>query len=182
MGNAQSSSEDRKQARVSKPRTFTSTRSSAVSSPLKSEFEGSISYSPSEDTESIPNTPTEPPTRDSISQQDLRQAIRTQLLAPGSSGFSKDDEDDRLGVMAATVARSLSRSGLRASHVPSAKSSLMQLHSESSQSSLGMERSVDLETAVALLHELRKTASPDDLVALRKYATNDISILITNII
>jgi hypothetical protein len=38
-----------------------------------------------------------------------------------------------------------------------------------SQPSLALDpRSVDLQTAVVILEELRKTASPEDLVALRK--------------
>jgi hypothetical protein len=172
MGNAQSTSEERQQVRVSKPRTYPTARSSIVGSPLRAEFGGTgttpARYSPSEDTESTPSSPTKTRGHDRISQQDLRQAIRTQLLAPADGGFFQEDEDERLGVMAATVARTLSHSGSHG-HVPSAKSSLTQLNSASSQLSLGTERSVNLETAVALLHELRKTASPDDLVALRMY-------------
>jgi hypothetical protein len=74
-----------------------------------------------------------------------------------------------MGIMAATVARSLSRSDSRTAHESSVQSSLMKLQTTDSQLSLGTDRSVDLQTAVALLHELRKTASPDDLVALRTY-------------
>jgi hypothetical protein len=178
MGNAHSASEERQQTRVSKPRTYTTDRAIAARSPLKTDFGSTVTTaypyspsSPSENTGSAPNSPTKARGNDRLSQQDLRQAVRTQLLAPSNSGFSEEDEDERLGVMAATVARSLSHSG-KHGHVPSAKSSLTKLNSASSQLSLGTERSVDLETAVALLHELRKTASPDDLVALRMYAAH----------
>jgi hypothetical protein len=175
MGNAQSTSEERKQVRVSKPRTLPSARSSNVPSPLQKEFSVErnvtigIPYPASEVGESPPNSPSKFTIRDGNSQQDLRHAIRSHLLSPTNTSFSKNDEDEQLGVMAATVARSLSRSGSRFTDGPSAKSSLVKLHSASSQLSLSTDRSVDLETAVALLHELRKTASPDDLVALRMY-------------
>jgi hypothetical protein len=104
-----------------------------------------------------------------MSEQEFRQAIRSELLAPDAPRVFRDEEDQQLGIMAATVARSLSRSDSRSAHGPNAKPSLMGLQNASSQLSLGTDRSVDLETAVALLHELRKTASPDDLVALRMY-------------
>lgn len=167
MGNSQSSAEDRKQTRVSKPKTHPSGRSSVIPSPAKSEFSetgtvtATVPYSPSKDYESAPS----PSRKDRRSQQDLRHAIRSQLLSPGGTEIAEESERDQLGLMAATVARSLSRTG---NHGPSAKPSLARLQGGSSQVSLATERSVDLETAVALLHELRKTASPDDLVALRK--------------
>jgi hypothetical protein len=168
MGNAQSSSEDRKQTRVSKPKTNPSARSSTITSPVKGEFAetGNVpawrySHSPSEDRDLTPTASR----IDHRSHQDLRHAIRSQLLSPTGTNVAEESERDQLGSMAVTVARSLSRTGNRG---PSAKSSLAKLQGGPSQLSLATERSVDLETAVALLHELRKTASPDDLVALRK--------------
>jgi hypothetical protein len=164
MGNAQSNGVDRKQTRVAKPKTFSNVRSSTLKSPnsindVPSPI-SSIPYSFYEsDTESSPE--------DRKSKQDLRQQIRAQLFSPDD--VEEESGGEHLDAIAASLARSLSRSGLRPTHPISANSSSTKLNS-GSQLSLATERTVDLETAIALLQELRKTASPDDLVALRKYA------------
>ncbi|KAF2435041.1 hypothetical protein EJ08DRAFT_692940 [Tothia fuscella] len=166
MGNSQSGPEDQKQARVSKPKTFNSSRTSAVICPLESEFGEkatipTLPYAAFEDLESARASPI----KVNRSQQDFRNVIRSQLLAPTETKISEPSEKNQLGLMAVTVARSLSRSGPRG---PIPRSSLAKLQGGESQLSVASERSVDLETAVALLHELRKTASPDDLVALHQ--------------
>jgi hypothetical protein len=97
----------------------------------------------------------------------MRKHIRSQLLSPQEHDVEEEWGKEELDVMAVTVARSLSRSS-PITHVPNTKSPANKSKGNVSQLSVASERTVDLETAITILHELRKTASPEDLVALRK--------------
>ena len=163
MGNTQSTPENRK---VAKPKTMSTTRSSASNSPAGKKttpsLMTSIPYTQANGSGSIVSSPI----HDGKTEHDYRTQIRSQMLAPAVE-FNEKESEERMDLFAAAVARSLSRKGSRITPVPSAMSSVTKLQS-SSQVSLAAERPADLETAVAIIHELRKTASPDDLAALRK--------------
>jgi len=173
MGNGQSSVEDRKAARIAKPKGLPTGRNSGGSSPVSkydtpSPLSIGIPYSQYNDSESVLGSPTK---REVETNQELRQHIRSQLLSPEDHDSANEPGGEKVDVLAVSLARSLSRSGSRRTNVPTPKSSASKLKSNTSQLSLTSERTVDLETAVALLHELRKTATPEDLVALRKMSS-----------
>jgi hypothetical protein len=67
-------------------------------------------------------------TQDGRNQQDLRQALHAELLAPTGSRFAQQDDLGHNGI--------------------------------------------DMATAISFIQQLKKTASPDDLIALRKCAFN----------
>jgi hypothetical protein len=80
------------------------------------------------------------------------------------------DEEPPLGGFATNIKGKLSRSCSPATtHYVSAKGSMSQLTNASQTSLVPESRTIDLEATVAILQELRKTASPEDLVALRAY-------------
>jgi hypothetical protein len=115
------------------------------------------------------------PTGDSRSRLDTGDQLRAKVTSPTDGSFSQgSDEDDSLGELANHVRdrlQSLSRSNSVASQLPSAHASTTKLSSlEGSKLSLLPDsRSVDIESAISILQELRKNASPDDLVALRMF-------------
>ena len=102
-----------------------------------------------------------------------RQQIRSQLLSPVQTDFGPResiDEDENSDEVASHVdirfssrSNSMSRFGsktsssARLSSLPTSKVSLVQ----SSQP-------IDLETAISILQEVQKTASPEDIAALRE--------------
>jgi hypothetical protein len=167
MGNSQSVPDFREQNRLSKPKTNTNGSPGSISNSSKKDLRLSnskVTLGTVLDGETV----TESPTGDRRSKHDSRQLLRSQLCSPDE----EEDEvnDDALGELAVNLKDRLSRSASRATQFPSAKSSSTQLNSASSQLSLVVDnepRAVDLETAVTILQELRKTASPEDLVALR---------------
>jgi hypothetical protein len=173
MGNGQSAVEDRKSARIAKPKGLPTGINSGGSSPASkydnpSPLSIGIPYSQYNDSESVFGSPTR---QEAEVNQELRQHIRSQLLSPEEHDSTNETGGEKVDVLAVSLARSLSRSGSRRANVPTPKVSASKLKSNTSQLSLASERTVDLETAVALLHELRKTASPEDLVALRKMSS-----------
>jgi hypothetical protein len=68
--------------------------------------------------------------------------------------------------LAASVVRTLSRRNSKATNSVSTRSSVAQLQ-DGSQLSVATEKPVDIQSAIAILQELRKTASPQDMAALR---------------
>jgi hypothetical protein len=99
------------------------------------------------------------------SRPEVRQQIRSQLLgADRVTSYRNEpmENDDHLSELKTSASRD------RLSQSTSPQASYTTLPYES-QPSLALDpRSVDLQTAVVILEELRKTASPEDLVALRK--------------
>lgn len=122
-------------------------------------------YSQYNDSEPVVGSPTK---RTVELDQEFRQHIRSQLLSSEEHDPAKEVGGEKVDVLAVSLARSLSRSGSRRANEPTPKASASKLNNNKSQVSLSSERTVDLETAVALLQELRKTATPEDLVALRR--------------
>jgi hypothetical protein len=166
MGNGQSTVEDRKSTRIAKPKGLPSGKSSGGSSPASKRDTPSpaligMPYSQYNDNESVVESPTK---LEAETNQELRQHIRSQLLSPQEHEPANETDGQKLDVLAVSLARSLSRR----TNVPTPKTSASKLRSNASQLSLKSERTVDLATAIALLRELQKTASPEDLVALRR--------------
>ena len=102
------------------------------------------------------------------SRPDLRQQIRAQLQSDDHSP-PHSNSYGRYSDRSSDLRKSASRDRLSKSLSPD-PSSNKSGYGYSSQSSLAVDpRTVDLQTAVGILEELRKTASPEDLVALRKF-------------
>jgi hypothetical protein len=121
MGNAQSGVEDGKESNSHRnPRSEQQSDRNlrAPYPPVPKESRGPV-------TGRVPLTFFEDPyPKDHRSQQDLRQAVRSEPLAPANTHTLK-------------------------------------------QNDFG-DKGIDLETAISLLQQLKKTASPGDLIALRK--------------
>ena len=97
------------------------------------------------------------------SRSDLRQHFRAQLQS--------DDQSPPYTADHAKLRPAASRERLSQSLSPEPSYSTMPYgYNSQSSSSLAVDpRTVDLQTAVDILQELRKTASPEDLVALRRF-------------
>jgi hypothetical protein len=110
-------------------------------------------------------------TGDCRSKQAARQTLRSQLCGPEDREAENElHDDEQVGGFATNVKGKLSRSCSPATHHLSAKGSVSQLTSPSQTSLVPESRTIDLETAVTILQELRKKATPEDLVALRAYS------------
>jgi hypothetical protein len=108
-----------------------------------------------------------------------RQLLKTHLTSPLETDFGSprhSSDDDGIGDLASRVQvrLNLSRSNSIASQQGSGRNSRSRLGSlPGSKLSLASNRNstpqpVDIDTALKLIQEVRKTASPDDLAALRK--------------
>ncbi|ORY09331.1 hypothetical protein BCR34DRAFT_375176 [Clohesyomyces aquaticus] len=105
-----------------------------------------------------------------------REHIRAQLTSPIETEFGSglsSGEDCGLGALATHLQRrlsTLSRSDSKASKIESGRTSTPRLASlPNSKLSLATNtHTVDLETAIKILQEVRKNASPDDLAALQE--------------
>lgn len=165
MGNTQSAPEGQK---ISKPKSIGNVRSSKSASPASKRQISSpiatIPYSSFSDTSSSLASPI----YDGALDHDMRQHIRSQLLS-SDGGTIEKQLSPQLDLLAVNVARSLSRSGARDSHTISARSSRVRLQNQTSQQSLALERTVEPQTVSTIMHELRKTASPEDMFALRMF-------------
>ena len=164
MGNAQSSPDGR---RISKPQTngnharlSKSLSPANTSEDLKTVSNGS-EYSSRESPSIIAS-----PTSDGTVDTDFRHQSLSHTIIPEHS-IELLHKQSTMDSLAATVARSLSRRGSKATYTVSARSSAGQLQN-GSQLSLGTDKAVDLQSAIAILQELRKTASPEDMAALRE--------------
>jgi hypothetical protein len=167
MGNSQSHAnlkELKEQQRLSKPKTIPNAATSTTRSPsFKAEARMSTSALGGS---MLTETLTESPPSSDRKLMDLRQQkSRSQLHLPGgdpSEGGYHCEQDDELGDLPSPSARDR----MSTSVSPQPSSSRLPT---GSQTSLVLDpRTIDLQTAVVILEELRKTASPDDLVALRK--------------
>lgn len=113
------------------------------------------------------------PTGDYRTRQDARQQLRVQLASPIDGDVSQEsNEDDNLGELATQVRNrlSLSRSNSLVLQIPSGRTSTSRPASlpGSKVPLVSDTRTIDLEAAISILQELRKNASPEDLVALHK--------------
>ena len=109
-------------------------------------------------------------TGDGRSKQPARQTLRSQSCGLEDREAENDLHDDEpLGGSATNVKGKLSRSCSQTTHYLSAKGSVSELTNSSQISLVPESHAIDLGAAVAILQELRKTASPEDLVALRTY-------------
>jgi hypothetical protein len=103
-----------------------------------------------------------------------RYQLKTQLTSPVDTDFSfSTNGDDKLGDLARNIQRrlsTLSRSNSVASHTKGSQGSKAKLASlpGSRLSLVSQSQGVDLGTAIKIIQEVSKTASPEDLAALRK--------------
>lgn len=115
------------------------------------------------------------------SKQEARQQIRMQLFGPHEeealfhreATAPSDHVDATLEDLAANIndrLTLLSRSGSIPSDAGRQRTSIMQSTSASGASKASLEpekRTIDIEAAIDILQELKKTATPEQLVALR---------------
>jgi hypothetical protein len=161
MGNAQSTSAEAR--KISKPKSVGNIRASKSATPSNSLSDKSTSPIPANNTSQVTVTVASP-SGEALSGEEFRREVRQQLLSPNDHlVMAKDGQ--QVDLLAANVARSLSRS----TNTSSTTSSLAKLPN-GSQVSLSTERTVDLKTAMSIIQELKKTASPEDLAALRKFS------------
>ncbi|TID27660.1 hypothetical protein E6O75_ATG00427 [Venturia nashicola] len=170
MGNGQSAVENPCSRRAPKSKRVPAERSSEGSSPVSkydtpSPLSSGVPYSQYNASETVVG----PPMKQTVElNQESRQHIRSQLLSPEEYDPTMETGRENEDVLAASLARSLSRSRSHRAREPTLQDSASKLNKNTSQMSLSSDRTVDLDTAVALLQELRKTASPEDLVALHR--------------
>ncbi|RDI79520.1 hypothetical protein Vi05172_g10345 [Venturia inaequalis] len=170
MGNGQSAVENRSPGRGAKPKGIPAEgnsegTSSASGYDTPCPLPIGVPYSQYNDSETVVASPTK---RTVELNQEFRQHMRSQLLSPEEHDSAMQTGRDKVDVLAVSLARSLSRSRSRRAYGPTLQTSSSKLNNNASQMSLPSERAVDLGTAVALLQELRKTATPEDLVALHR--------------
>jgi hypothetical protein len=163
MGNAQSTADGRK---IAKPKTVGIARSTKSTSPSSQIDDTNTSPKAMESGSSeSPNLPVSS-TSGTTTEEEFRQQAPLQLHSPEGHSVQQQ-RDSQVDLLAGNVVRSLSRAGSRANTV-SARSSLAQLQN-GSQLSVATDKTIDIHSALAIIHELRKTASPEDMAALCKY-------------
>lgn len=154
MGNAQSAAAPNQHYnRLSKPKTNTSSPALAPK---------------------VVDSPTSVSSRYTHLSSRERHQIKTQLLSPVEKGLgrpSPSNRDDRVAELAKDLQRRLS-GGSRTNSLScfgSTRNSTTRLTSlpGSKVSLVSNGQSVDLETAIKIVHEVKRTASPEDLAALR---------------
>jgi len=119
----------------------------------------------------------ESPTADIRTRQATRQALRSQLCGLEDPESPRDvHKSESLVDLAGGATNKLSRSASQNTNYLSAKGSVTQLKDSSQTSLIPETKPIDLEAAVAILQELRKTASPDDLIALRTFVAQNIGL------
>jgi hypothetical protein len=174
MGNAQSTADGQK---IAKPKTVGNARTSKSASP--SSQSDDLRRSPTVISSESPSLLASPTTCESITEEEFRQQVRRQLLS-AETHSTQVQKHPQVDLLAANVVRSLSRSGSRATNNVSARSSVGQLHN-GSRLSVATEKAVDMNAAIAIIEELRKTASPQDMAALRTYQRVDLLIILLTI-
>ncbi|KIW01782.1 uncharacterized protein PV09_06954 [Verruconis gallopava] len=163
MGNTQSTTEGPRSGRLHAPTNLRATASSVDPACADSASPSPSTWNETARTDSslVASATNEWRPGDGFRQLDHAQGPQTDQ--PDGRGW----RNSQLDTLAASVARTLSRSGSRRKNMLTARSSSSRLHG-SSQLSPASENTVDLESALAIIHELRKTASPEDLAALHK--------------
>jgi hypothetical protein len=164
MGNTQSVADGQK---IAKPRTVGTTRSSKSCSPSSQADDSSVGKTAAESGSSESPSLLASPTSDNMTEEGARQQALSQLTSRGD-GLENTPKLPQVDLLAVSLARSLSSSGSRATKSVSARSSVQRLQN-GSQLSVATEKAVDLSSAIAIIHELRKNASPEDMAALRMY-------------
>lgn len=170
MGNGQSAVEDRSCGIVARSKGLPAGKNTGGSSTAPkvdtpSPLLISLPYPQYNDSETVGGLPAKRPIE---LNHEFRPHIRSQLLSCEEHDPASETAREKADVLAVSLARSLSRPGSRRANQQTPKPLARKLNNNTSEMSLSSERTVDLETAVALLQELRKTATPEDLVALRR--------------
>lgn len=158
--------------RLSKPKTNTN-------SPIGAKENSDTSISTLASFSDIDSPVVQSPAGDLRTRQDARQQLRTQLFGMGmvdSTPQPADEEDSFMQSAYNTRDRNSTLS--RTTSFVSAVSNQQTIGSNmnASTSNVALSRlsivqeapALDLETAISLLQELRKNASPEELVALRR--------------
>ncbi|GME32791.1 hypothetical protein GTA08_BOTSDO03088 [Neofusicoccum parvum] len=177
MGNAPSSEPPapRESHRLTKPRTYNHTPSPKIGSQAGSPPSSKLSTLDGDDVLWTSGGSFR-------SKQEARQQIRLQLFGPQEDDAlchrettaPPDDGDDSLGDLAASFTdrlTTLSRSGTPLSDPGGARTSTMKSSSAVAASRLPLvpdKRTIDIEAAIGILQELKKSATPEQLVALHK--------------
>ncbi|KAL1620467.1 hypothetical protein SLS56_009646 [Neofusicoccum ribis] len=177
MGNAPSSEPPapRESHRLTKPRTYNHTPSPKIGSQPGSPPSSKLSTLDGDDVLWTSGGSFR-------SKQEARQQIRLQLFGPQEDDAlchrettaPPDDGDDSLGDLAASFTdrlTTLSRSGTPLSDPGGARTSTMKSSSAVAASKLPLvpdKRTIDIEAAIGILQELKKSATPEQLVALHK--------------
>jgi hypothetical protein len=166
-GNTPSSSDLREGNRLSKPKLQSNGVSPIIISapqPLKAD----LAHTPTDNYHSLPSDTEvleDLRSGELRTRPELRHQIRSSLL--GDEKAIDDFDNTSLEDRFSSLRTSPSRDRMSQSLSPQASHSIL---TGPSQTSLALDpRSIDLQTAVTILEELRKTASPEDLVALRKF-------------
>lgn len=158
--------------RLSKPKTNTN-------SPTGVKENSDTSISTLASFSDIDSPVVQSPAGDLRTRQDARQQLRSQLFGFGmvDSSIQPADEEDSV-LQSAYNARDRNSTLSRTTSFVSAVSNQQTIGSNynASTSNVALNRlsivqeapTLDLETAISLLQELRKNASPEELVALRK--------------
>ncbi|KAK4997037.1 hypothetical protein LTR66_003494, partial [Elasticomyces elasticus] len=173
MGNTPSSTTiPREQNRLTKPRTNTNTTSSPFKPERSSSTTSPVKYS--SDLSACDATSRSSPS-DSRSRFDVRQLLRAQLLEPSNEAIRRASLESSTGNeefddLATNMTRKLSKIELLGAHNASARtaSTVVNNMGNSKPSLMPDSGAIDVEAAIALLQELKKSASPEDLVALHK--------------
>lgn len=173
MGNAPSSEPpaQREAHRLTKPRTYNHTPSPKLGSPASSSKLSNL------DTNEVMWT-----SGGSFrSKQEARQQIRMRLFGPQEEEAlfqrettpQSDDGEVSLGDLAQNLneqLNSISRSGSLVSEPGPQRTSTMKSSSQFGGSKVSLvpeKRAIDIDAAISILQELKKTATTDQLVALR---------------
>lgn len=172
MGNIPSSPNLKAENRLSKPKT----NSNSPFSTPKFDLSSTASLSTARYGD-LPSDSRDPvvlsPTGELRSSPNARQQLRIELCDSREEDETGDSSgEDSLGDLAVQVRdrlSSISRSTSIRSQAPGAPAAslLSPSHAGSKLSLLSDPGPVDLQTALSLLQELRKTATPDDISALR---------------
>jgi hypothetical protein len=167
MGNTPSTPEGKDSHRLSKQKSSYSL-SSGLESPQPLRGNGPRPSSAIRGLPTDAEAVVESQSGDRRSRPDLRQRIRSQLQADDYSSSYPAEHGEYFN-RNSDLRPSPSRERLSQSLTPQSSFSNLP-YAYTSQSPPAVDpRSVDLQTAVGILEELRKTASPEDLVALRTF-------------
>jgi hypothetical protein len=171
MGNTPSTSDLRDGNRLSKPKLQSSgSMPVIISSPQQLKPE--LARSQTDIYQSLPNETEvleELRTGELRTRPEVRHQIRSQILGDEKAIEETEDASEAEDKFS-PLRPSPSYDRMSQSISPRASQSIL---TGPSQSSLAVDpRNVDLQTAVSILEELRKTATPEDLIALRKSQMN----------
>jgi hypothetical protein len=145
-------------------RTSKSFSPASQSEDLKSSWNNSSEHTA---TRSSPSTAASP-TDDGVTEDSNRHQSLSHTISPRES-MLRVQKQPTMDSLAASVVRTLSRRNSKGTYSISTRSSNTQLQ-EGSQLSSVSKQPLDVQSTIAILQELRKTASPEDMAALRMYS------------